>query len=131
MPRGFQIDVPATEAAYKKGLLIDSKGRSFISKPKLIEGENDEPQPHMILAGPDATNVRMHVFRREKNKCQRCGLLVTWGSEDYMAGELHHIRHKPWNRCWCPGNLELVCRRCHRGEHSARAPRFGAEKVAV
>jgi hypothetical protein len=129
MPRGFQRSIADTEAAYRSGLLIDQQKRSFISKPKLIEGENDEPEPHLVLYGADVTSARMNLFRRENNRCQKCKLVVTWAGEDGMVGEYNHIRHKPWNRCWCAANAELLCRRCHSAVHADRAPQFGKRET--
>jgi hypothetical protein len=137
MPRGFKRDISATENAYARGWLIDVKKRSFISQPKLIEGENDEPEGHLILFGADKTKARMAIFQREKNRCQNCHLVVVWGSEDYdwasygTAGKWNHIRSKPWERCDCPGNAQLLCSACHRKVHAARAPRFGPERISA
>lgn len=139
MPRGFKRDEPATEAAYKKGLLIDIKHRSFISQPKLIEGENEAPEAHLLLFGADKTKARMWLFQRENNRCQKCRCVVVWGSDEFgwseygMAGEWSHVRDKLWNKCDCPGNAMLLCHRCHQGvgsEHYKRRPRFG-EKVVI
>lgn len=137
MPRGFRKDIPATEKAYRTGLLIDIKKRSFISQPKAIPGECDEPKPHLLLYGADKTMARMRLFKREKSRCQACGNLVAWGGEDPLAqpgyvGEWHHLRNKLWNRCDCLENAELFCGFCHQGpgsEHYKRRPRFGPEKV--
>lgn len=139
MSRGFKRDEPATEAAYAKGLLIDAKHRSFISQAKLIEGENDEPEPHLLLFGADKTKARMWLFQRERNRCQKCRCVVVWGSDEFgwseygEVGEWSHIRDKPWNKCDCPKNMSLLCHRCHQGvgsEHYNRRPRFG-EKVTA
>lgn len=133
MSRGFKKDIAATESAYKRGLLIDAKHRSFISQPKLIPGENDEPEPHMLLWGADKTAARMKLFQREKSRCQKCGRIVTWNSGPY-GGEWMHERDKPWNKCDCPANASLRCHEHHQGpgtEHYKRRPRFGVEKVSA
>ena len=137
MPRGFQKDVPATDAAYASGKLIDAQRRSFISQPKAVPGECDTPEPHLLLAGADKTKARMALFQREHNRCQKCKCVVVWGSDEFgwseygMRGEWNHIRHKPWNKCDCDANAELLCPACHRRVHSDRSPRFGPEKVTV
>lgn len=131
--RGFKRDEPATEAAYKKGLLIDSKHRSFISQPKLIEGENDEPEPHLLLAGNDIRLARIALFVRERNRCQKCRRIVVWGSDEFgwseygEVGEWSHVRDKLWNKCDCPQNSLLLCHKCHQGpgsEHFKRRPQW-------
>jgi hypothetical protein len=142
MPRGFRKDVSATEAAYASGKLIDAKRRSFVSQPKAIPGECDEPQPHLLLYGADKSLQRMKLFQREKSRCQTCQLVVVWGGNsefgeyecDGMAGEWKHIRDKPWNKCDCLANAELSCYAHHQGpgsEHYKRRPRFGPEKVSM
>jgi hypothetical protein len=137
--RGFKKDGPATAEAYKKGLLIDVKRRSFISQAKLIDGENEVPEPHLLLFGADKSRARIALFQRENNRCQKCRCIVVWGSDEFgwseygERGEMQHVRDKPWNKCDCPRNLVLSCHRCHQGqgsEHYKRRPRFG-EKVAV
>jgi hypothetical protein len=139
LSRGFKKDGPATADAYKRGLLIDVKRRSFISQAKLIEGENEVPEPHLLLAGADKSKARIALFQRERNRCQKCKCIVVWGSDEFgwseygERGEMQHVRDKPWNKCDCPRNLVLSCHRCHQGqgsEHYKRRPRFG-EKVAV
>lgn len=142
MPRGFKRDLAATRDAYASGRLIDVKRRSFISEPKAIPGECDEPQPHLILYGADRTAQRMKLFQREGNRCETCKCVVAWGGDDdrefdaefRVFGEWQHIRDKGWNKCDCLANARLSCHNCHQGpgsEHFKRRPRFGAEKVAV
>lgn len=124
--RGFKKSESLTRDAYASGKLIDSKHRSFVSQPKLIPGENTVPEPHWILYGSDATAARMKLFLRRNSKCEECGCVVTWDGELFFAGQLHHIRNKAWERCWCPVNLRLLCFHCHDGKHSDRRPRWGA-----
>lgn len=138
MPRGFKRDEPATRAAYADGRLIDQQKRSFISQPKAIPGECEDPLPHLLLFGADKTKARMELFRRERSRCQGCGLVLVWGGEDSddgMVGEWKHIRDKGWNKCDCPANAELSCHNCHQGPgavHYQRRPQFGKrEEVKV
>lgn len=134
MPRGFKRDISATDEAYAAGRLIDRKHRSFVSQPKAIPGECDEPKPHLILWGADATAQRMNLFRREKNRCQVCKLAVVWGGEDndvQFVGQWHHIRKRAGQRCDCLVNARLLCAACHSGEHAERKPRWTADLAKV
>lgn len=140
MSRGFKRDISATREAYASGRLIDSKRRSFISQPKIIPGECETPQPHLILWGADKTAARMALFIRENSRCQKCGCVVEWGGEEQeswnpLVGQWMHPRDKAGQKCDCEANRLLACNNCHQGpgsaHHKARTPRWGPQKILV
>lgn len=118
MPRGFKRDEAATKAAN----FHDS--RSFVSQPKIVEGECTEPKPHLVLARclEDKGPIRAEIFRRNRvkwngtNRCDKCELSVTEGPSCF-TGEWDHIRNKPGERCDCPENGRVACRACHKERH--------------
>jgi hypothetical protein len=130
--RGFKRDNSATAA---QGF---HDRRSFVSLPKAISGECEEPEPHLILYGlRDKAFVRTEIFKRNrlankgKTLCAKCGCRIY--EHDPMEllgsvkGEWNHIRHKPGERCDDPENGECLCWICHREEHVR--PRFGQSKI--
>ena len=123
--RGFKRAIAETEAAYASGKLIDARKRSFISQPKAIPGECEEPKPHLVLYGADATAARMKLYLSRKSRCERCKCVVVWSGdhgEDGYIGEWNHKRSKAGERCDCEENRELLCAPCHRREHADRSP---------
>lgn len=126
MPRGFKVDKEATRLA-----CLDNT-KSFVSQPKAIPGECDEPRPHLILYGQDKRMMRSTIFQhnREKNhgttRCAECNRRV-WeegaAGRGILAGEWHHVRNKGGERCDCQENGEVRCRECHGREHPK--PQFG------
>jgi hypothetical protein len=134
VPRGFQRNDRATREALATGFLQD-KG-SFISQPKIIKGECDEPRPHLLLEGVDKGPIRAEIFRRNRKandgfcKCWKCGTQVfeeidPLGSVRDLKwrGEWDHIRNKAGERCDCPENGRVACRKCHKERHPQ--PQFG------
>jgi hypothetical protein len=117
MSRGFKVDKLATMGAQFED------ERSFISLPKRTHGPDEES--HLILYGKkDKGIVRAEIFRRNRAqfrdgypRCAKCNRIVSESSESSCGGEWHHIRNKPGERCDCPENGEVLCRRCHRPEH--------------
>ena len=135
--RGFKRDERATREALATGFLEDR--RSFISQPKAIKGECDEPKPHLLLQGKDKGPIRAEIFRRNReengglNRCWKCKRHVFeenlyWSGPDGVvrSGEWDHIRNKPGERCDCPENGRVACRECHKERHPR--PQFGPRK---
>ena len=54
-------------------------------------------------------NVRAAVIARDGG-CSRCGTL--------LGLHAHHIRARAHGGAATPENLEVLCERCHRAEHS-------------
>lgn len=129
MSRGFKVAIAETNLAYDEGRLIDVKRRSFISQPKVIVGECDTPQPHLLLYGDDKGPIRAEIFRRNReanngvNRCWKCWRLLHESEDErlfdgrYPVGEWHHVRNKPGERCDDPENGAVSCPDCHRDEH--------------
>lgn len=122
MPRGFRKDIQATKEAHFKDK------RSFVALEKLTH-PLPVPTKHLILYGLDVVPARDAAIKRSaiKNgepRCQICGCHVS----DYLGDmapnklELDHILSKPWNRCWCPENLRILCHKCHAEKHANRKP---------
>lgn len=118
MPRGFKRDEAATLAARFEDY------RSFVSQPKAIKGECDEPKAHLVLYGADKAPIRAEIFRRNReansglNRCVKCDCIVFELDEwSYRRGQWHHVRHKSGERCDCSENGEVWCSICHKGEH--------------
>ena len=77
---------------------------------------------HWLLKGLDIGPVRAAVMERDGWICQLCRAKV---SDDYfkthpLKAEMHHIKHKLWNRCDCMHNLQCICHTCHGKEHPGR-----------
>lgn len=119
--RGFRRDEAATLAARFEDY------RSFVSQPKAIKGECDEPKAHLVLYGADKAPIRAEIFRRNReaksglNRCVKCGQIVyervREGSRWRFGGQWHHIRHRDGERCDCPENGAVSCWACHKPEH--------------
>ena len=92
---------------------------SFISQPKAIKGECDEPRSHLLLEGLDKGPIRAEIFRRNREvnhnvvggtaHCWNCGRTVFETLPESIAkveliGQWDHIRNKPGERCDCPEN---------------------------
>ncbi len=130
--RGFKRDVSVTSEALDYGTLADH--RSFISQPKIIKGECEKPEPHLILYGKDKGPIRAEIFRRNReanggvNRCWKCSKqvfeFITSDGVEEWRGEWDHIRNKPGERCDCPANGRVVCRKCHSDRHPR--PMLGA-----
>lgn len=141
MSRGFKKDLLATELAYATKNLMDEKRRSFVSLPKVIEGECTEPQPHLILYGEkDKGVVRAEIFRLNRlendgvNRCWKCKRPVAEYPTDLdemlgntPQGDWDHIRNSPGTRCDCESNGRVSCRACHSERHLQ--VKFGKKKL--
>lgn len=102
-------DLLATKLAYKDGVFLDAKKRSYV-------GSNLHPgTDHLCwyLKGVDASLQRDRVFERDKGKCQVCGAYygIEWGECHHLKGGLGK------QRCWCMENLAWSCPKCHRSKH--------------
>jgi hypothetical protein len=123
--RGFKRDTPATKAAH----FADK--RSFVSLPKVITGDCDEPKPHLILYGVDKAPIRAEIFRRNReanggvNRCWKCNRPVAEYPRDVTdeiydstpRGEWDHRRNKAGQRCDCVSNGRVACHKCHSERH--------------
>lgn len=127
MPRGFKVDIQASVERFGTAGRRNGRWRSgfsFVSQPKQI-GEHGGP--HLILYGEDKGPIRAEIFRRNReanggvNRCWKCGAevleSVTYESTVHYLGEWDHIRNKPGERCDCPENGRVACRRCHSERH--------------
>lgn len=132
MPRGFKVDL-FTTARMK---FLDK--RSFVSQAKrTAHSHNDwEAVGHLILYGKDVLParedaIRRSAFRNGVARCQICGCLVNDHVSETAPNklELDHILSKPWERCWCPENLRILCHKCHSEKHAERAPKFSRSQL--
>lgn len=121
--RGFKRDRISSAHV----LFLDK--RSFMSQVKKIGSHGGI---HFILFGKDKAPVRAEIFRRNReanggeNRCWNCGTSVFEVAPDEFCfayvGEWDHIRNGAGERCDCPENGRVACRRCHRERHPQ--PRF-------
>ncbi|SRR6266576_3051848 len=134
--RGFKKDLPATKAAQ----FLDK--RSFISLPKIINGESFQPKPHVIAYGKDIAPIRAEIFRLDRlknggvNRCWKCGgkvienveeeLMLGWSPPNNARGEWDHVRNKPGTRCDDIENARVSCHSCHSERHLR--PQFSQHK---
>ncbi len=106
MPRGFRRDREATLVA----AFLDP--RSFVSLPTVACQPERGRIAHRILYGDDVGLVRKRVFARNKN-CYFCGKPCK------ETDDMHHIRNKPSERCWCDENLAMAHKwTCHSLHHT-------------
>jgi hypothetical protein len=136
--RGFKKDSLATSICKEAGRALREDGRepfwypldrrSFLSQPKIIVGECETPEHHIIAYGKDKGPIRAEIFRRNRegnggvNRCWKCNRFVR---EDLMdsyggalsRGEWDHIRNKDGERCDDPENGRVACRQCHFERH--------------
>jgi 5-methylcytosine-specific restriction endonuclease McrA len=59
----------------------------------------------------DWLRLRNRMFLRNDYRCERCGL---HGTDKQL--QLHHKHYETLGR-EAPGDLEVLCRRCHRAKH--------------
>lgn len=102
-----QPDRERTAAAYESGEFRDKKKRSYVSNAG-----------HYYLEGEDVGKRRHEIYERDGGRCQKCG---RWLVEEYAQ-----LSHKKGGngpqRCWCPHNLETLCRPCHIGPKDSEHP---------
>ncbi len=148
MPRGFKRDRLATSLVRSAGRALREDGgepylyltdkRSFLSQPKIIAGECEMAEHHIIAYGVDKGPIRAEIFRRNRevngseNRCWKCGTSVFEIAPDEFCfayvGEWDHIRNKAGERCDCPENGRVACRGCHSERHPQ--VKFGAPALA-
>lgn len=121
--RGFKRDNETTR------LYGFKDRRSFVSLPKVMPHTNGVELSHIIAYGVDVIPIREECLKRSaiKNgepRCKKCGVRVSdFVSETHpLRAEMHHIFHKPGERCWCQANLEILCHRTHAEQHANRRP---------
>ena len=102
MPRGAKEDITVTKNLREAGFFEHPD--SFVS----LDG-------HLFLEGHDKTRVRPEVFKRYKNKCVICGIVLHPDATAWTprVGAWHHVKN-----CDCVGCSELRCdtttgRKCH------------------
>lgn len=106
MPRGMKFDRFETDKAYRMGLLIDNRERSFI-------GRAPDGSLHDMLYGEDKTRRRREVLEAAKGLCQGCAPPHYVGE----MGEWDHIQGGLTGRCDCKHNSRWVCEGFHRKRH--------------
>jgi hypothetical protein len=109
MPRGFHRCQAETTLAYKLGLLLDHKKRSFI-------GAKPDGSLHLLLWGADKLIQHDRVMTRDGWTCQGCKPKHYIG----QVSQWDHVNHKLWNRCDDLGNARTVCEGYHRARHLHR-----------
>jgi hypothetical protein len=108
--RGFKRCEAETREAYETGKFTDRKKRSFI-------GRRSDGTQHLLLAGEDKSRTRDEIFERDKGICTLCPVPHYVGK---IHGEWDHVRHMPWERCDCPSNGRVACKRSHVNRHTVR-----------
>ena len=102
--RGFKKSIEETDAARFKDY------RSFVSLPKM-------GVTHLVLYGADVEPQRRAVYERDRGLCQIQGPNCLRRVLAWDEFHLHHINHKPGERCWCEHNLQVACEPCHKEQH--------------
>jgi len=69
MPHGFKVDYQTTLLRFGERW---KPGQSFVSLPKVIEGECTEPQPHLLLYGKDKAPIRAEIFGSGPGAIRHC-----------------------------------------------------------
>jgi 5-methylcytosine-specific restriction protein A len=100
-------DEERTTRFYRLGTFRDKKKRSYISNAG-----------HYYLFGMDASRRREEIYERDGGCCQKCGR----GIYIEYAQLSHKVGGNGPQRCWCPHNLEILCRPCHIGPKDSEHP---------
>ncbi len=96
----------------------------FTGRPDLNMGEYILESLDRI-AEPHDRNIPFHVqravYERDNNTCRLCGWNRScWSREDPRILELHHVIQHADGGHNEPGNLIVLCSRCHDGIHAGR-----------
>lgn len=105
-------DRELTEEAYKLGVFVDAKRRSYVSQ-KLHPGTDHHC---CFLRGKDRSNRRAELFKRVKGICINCKRY-----RDEEHGDMSHELSRGKGGCDCWENLAWRCTffvaNCHTKEH--------------
>jgi 5-methylcytosine-specific restriction endonuclease McrA len=75
-----------------------------------------------LLTGKDYTELRLHVYIRDKGFCQRCGIRVRYEQQgfddDYHLAHVIPRRMGGGSRDDTMENTHVLCAKCHRKEHN-------------
>lgn len=105
MPHGFKVDVAATTAAYRNGLLEDKGSFITLADPR--------GRVHVHLEGKDRSYQRVRCFWKSKGKCAVCRRQI-----EILWFEMHHPGTCDCIDPKCPTHVEARCSQsgadCHR-----------------
>ena len=83
-------------------------------------------------------DIRIKVIRRDKYKCQQCGVLCLGKAKGKPSPEVDHIQERKTHPqlAYNMGNLQVLCRSCHSKKtintmHSQGKPLIGADGYVV
>src|SRR5271170_2753390 len=104
MPRAAKIDP------------LETLSRCFLDPRSFISRDGRQ-----FLYGED-TSVRRHeIWERSGGFCEKMGCNRNISEE---TGHMHHIKHRSRGGDESMQNLEALCGRCHKKEHSDREPQW-------
>ena len=107
MGQSFQKDIELTKLRFETGTYQDPRSEVF------LDGKE-------YLAGQDVTNRRTEVWERDKRRCVRCGVYVTF-EQMHMDHVAKNYGARKWDNI---DNLQTLCgpsqNCCHIGGKNSK-----------
>lgn len=82
-----------------------------------------------ILTSDEKETVRLHVFERAKERCEKCLRRVIFEAGFWTSMHLAHTKSRGAGGSWSPSNLKCLCLECHLKSHNCGGKPIKIRKI--